>query len=85
MPVKCVRFAARASIVMAACALSLGAAAAQNFPTKPITFIVPYGPGSGNDLIARVIAQKIGDSMGQPMVVENRNGAAGAIGTELAA
>ena len=85
MPVKCVRFAAQASITLAACALGFGAAAAQNFPTKPITFIVPYGPGSGNDLIARVIAQKIGDSMGQPLVVENRNGAAGAIGTELAA
>lgn len=70
---------------LAACALLAGTAAAQSFPTRPITFIAPYGPGSGNDLIARVIAQKIGDSMGQPMVVENRSGAAGAIGTELAA
>ncbi len=55
------------------------------YPVKPISFIVPYGPGSGNDLIARVISQKIGDSMGHSLVVENRSGAAGAIGTELAA
>ncbi|MPZ43109.1 MAG: tripartite tricarboxylate transporter substrate binding protein [Betaproteobacteria bacterium] len=85
MAVKFVRFAAQVSVTLAASALGFGAAAAQNFPTRPIQFIVPYGPGSGNDLIARVIAQKIGDSMGNPLVVENRSGAAGAIGTELAA
>jgi tripartite-type tricarboxylate transporter receptor subunit TctC len=62
-----------------------GLAAAQSFPNRPISFIAPYGPGSGNDIIARVIAQKIGDGMGHPIVVENRSGAAGAIGTELAA
>jgi tripartite-type tricarboxylate transporter receptor subunit TctC len=73
------------SVTLAACALGAGAAAAQKFPAKPIQFIVPYGPGSGNDLIARVIAQSIGDSMGHPLVVENRSGAAGAIGTELVA
>lgn len=69
-----------------AAALALaGSAAAQAFPTKPITFIVPYGPGTGNDLIARVISQKLGDEMGRPMVVENRPGATGAIGAELTA
>jgi tripartite-type tricarboxylate transporter receptor subunit TctC len=76
-------------VAVVAILLTVGVAAepatAQNFPNRPITFIVPYGPGSGNDLIARIIAQKVGDSMGYPMVVENRNGAAGAIGTELAA
>jgi tripartite-type tricarboxylate transporter receptor subunit TctC len=65
--------------------LAAGSACAQNFPSRPISFIVPYGPGSGNDIIARLIAQKIGDGMGQPLVVENRSGAAGAIGTELTA
>ena len=69
-------------IALAACA---GLASAQSYPARPISFIVPYGPGSGNDIIARLIAQKIGDGMGQPLVVDNRNGAAGAIGTELAA
>jgi tripartite-type tricarboxylate transporter receptor subunit TctC len=85
MPVQFVRLAVGVSVTLAACALGVGPAAAQKFPAKPIQFIVPYGPGSGNDLIARVIAQKIGDSMGHPLVVENRSGAAGAIGTELTA
>lgn len=62
-----------------------GTAGAQTFPTRPISFIVPYGPGTGNDLIARVISQKLGDEMGRPLVVENRPGATGAIGAELTA
>jgi tripartite-type tricarboxylate transporter receptor subunit TctC len=85
MPVQFVQLAVGVSVTLAACALGAGPAAAQKFPAKPIQFIVPYGPGSGNDLIARVIAQSIGDSMGHPLVVENRSGAAGAIGTELVA
>ena len=85
MPVQFVRLAVGVSVTLAACALGVGPAAAQKFPAKPIQFIVPYGPGSGNDLIARVIAQKIGDTMGHPLVVENRSGAACAIGTELTA
>jgi tripartite-type tricarboxylate transporter receptor subunit TctC len=85
MPLQFVRLAARASLALIACVLGAGTAAAQNFPVRPIQFIVPYGPGSGNDLIARVIAQKIGDGMGHALVVENRSGAAGAIGTELTA
>jgi tripartite-type tricarboxylate transporter receptor subunit TctC len=58
---------------------------AQNYPSKPISFIVPYGPGTGNDIIARIISQKVVENWGHPMVVENRSGAAGAIGTELVA
>jgi tripartite-type tricarboxylate transporter receptor subunit TctC len=71
--------------IATAALLAAAGAGAQSFPSRPISFIVPYGPGSGNDIIARLIAQKIGDSMGQPLVVENRSGAAGAIGTELTA
>lgn len=74
-----------AAIVPVAVSFHGSLAAAQAFPVKPIQFIVPYGPGSGNDLIARTIANKVGDSMGHSLVVENRSGAAGAIGTELAA
>jgi tripartite-type tricarboxylate transporter receptor subunit TctC len=75
------------SLLLPAVALGLaaGSASGQTFPSKPISFIVPYGPGSGNDLIARVIAMKVGDSMGHAMVVENRSGAAGAIGVEVTA
>ena len=79
------RWAMSALVPVAALGLSAGPALGQNFPSRPITFIAPYGPGSGNDIIARIISQKIGDSLGHPLVVENRAGAAGAIGTELTA
>jgi tripartite-type tricarboxylate transporter receptor subunit TctC len=69
----------------AACGLTAGRALAQSYPNKPITFIVPYGPGTGNDVIARLISRKVSENWGHPMVVENRAGAAGAIGTELTA
>jgi tripartite-type tricarboxylate transporter receptor subunit TctC len=68
-----------------AAAAPAGPVTAQSFPSRPISLIAPYGPGSGNDIIARIISLKVGDSMGHPMVVENRSGAAGAIGTELTA
>lgn len=53
------------------------------YPTRPIRFIVPTPPGSGSDVLARVIASKLGDAMGQPWVVENRSGAGGNIGAEV--
>src|SRR5688572_15233456 len=65
--------------------LAAGSASAQTFPSKPIAFIVPYGPGTGNDVIARLISQKVSETWSRPMVVENRAGASGAIGTEVAA
>ena len=55
------------------------------FPNKPIRFIVTYPPGGGNDIIARLLAQKMGESMGQPVQVDNRAGAGGTIGTAAAA
>ena len=55
------------------------------YPYKPIRFIVTYPPGGGNDIIARLIAQKMGESMGQPVQVDNRAGAGGTIGTAAAA
>ena len=58
---------------------------ADNYPGKPIKFIVTYPPGGGNDIIARFFAQKLAESMGQPVVVENRAGAGGTIGTAVAA
>jgi tripartite-type tricarboxylate transporter receptor subunit TctC len=55
------------------------------WPTKPIRFIVPYPPGGGTDIIARIVQDKLSAALGQPIVIDNRGGAAGNIGTELAA
>ena len=55
------------------------------FPVRPIRLIVPYPPGGSTDPAARLIASEIGPRLGQSVVVENRAGAAGAIGTEAAA
>ena len=60
-------------------------AAKDVYPSKPIKFIVTYPPGGGNDIIARLLAQKMTESMGQPVQVDNRAGAGGTIGTAAAA
>lgn len=66
-------------------ALSAGAACAQGYPSKPIRLISPYPPGGGTDASARIVAQALGEQMGQQVVVDSRGGASGRIGTELAA
>ena len=69
-------------------ALGLFAAApawAQDWPAKPVRFIVPYPPGGGTDLIARIVQKRLSEALGQPIVIENRGGAGGAVGTEAAA
>jgi len=59
----------------------LGAASAQDYPSHPITLIVPYPPGGGVDLIGRLVGQRLSAALGQQVVVENRGGAGGMIGT----
>jgi tripartite-type tricarboxylate transporter receptor subunit TctC len=55
-------------------------AAAQNWPTRPITYIVPFAPGGSTDVIGRTVSQSLATTLGQPVVVENKPGAAGAVG-----
>jgi len=62
-----------------------GLAAAQKYPAKPITVIVPQAAGGANDTIARVVAQKLSEQLGQSVVIENRVGAGGNVGTSAAA
>ncbi len=71
-----------AAALMAIAPLS---ASAQKYPDKPIRFIVPFPPGGGNDILARVLAPKMSEALGQPVVIDNRPGAGGNIGTDLAA
>jgi tripartite-type tricarboxylate transporter receptor subunit TctC len=66
-------------------ALIAASATAQTFPSKPLRFIVPFPPGGGTDLLARAMAGKLREALGQPVVIDNRGGAGGVVGTELAA
>lgn len=70
----------------AAAALALSAAAmAQTYPSKPVTVIVPYSVGGTTDIVARLVAQQLGNRLGQPLVVDNRVGGGGQIGWSAAA
>jgi tripartite-type tricarboxylate transporter receptor subunit TctC len=65
--------------------LSMGAASAQDFPSKPIRIVVPYSPGGGTDTVARLMAQRLSAAFGQSVVVENKPGASANIGAEFVA
>ena len=79
----------RRSILQRGAALALlaacGAAHAADYPTKPMTMIVPQATGGTNDVVARIVAQKLGEALGGSVVVDNRPGAGGNIGTVAAA
>jgi tripartite-type tricarboxylate transporter receptor subunit TctC len=65
--------------------LHTAGALAQGWPAKPIRLMVPFPPGGSTDIVARIVAQKLSERLGQPMVIENRGGAGGTIGTALVA
>jgi tripartite-type tricarboxylate transporter receptor subunit TctC len=61
------------------------AASAQNYPNRPVKVVVPWPPGQATDIAARLVAQKLQESLGQPFVVDNRSGAGGSLGSEVVA
>ena len=69
----------------AAMTLTPSAARAQDFPTRPVKMVVPFGPGTTTDIISRVVGEALAKPLGQTVVMENRSGAGGSIGTDLVA
>jgi len=69
--------------LMLAVGLATGAARAEDYPTHPIRLVVPYAAGGGADSVARIVAKRVGETIGQPIVIENRGGAGSIIGAEL--
>ena len=75
----------RTSLLFTLALASFGTAHADTWPSKPIRVIVPFAAGSTTDIIARAIADKVGASLGQPLVIDNRGGASGTIGQQAVA
>ena len=73
------------SVYFALIATAHPAFAAESYPARPIRFVVPYAPGGGSDIVARLIGQKLGDRLGTTFVIDNRPGAASMMATELVA
>ena len=73
------------AVLAAIWAITNASALAQTYPTKPIRLIVPYPPGGGTDIFARLLGAKLGETLGQQLVIENRAGAAGVLGADAAA
>jgi tripartite-type tricarboxylate transporter receptor subunit TctC len=71
--------------ILLCCALFAGVASAQQYPVKTVRVVIPWPPGGSNDIVGRVVVQKMSEAMGQQFVVDNRAGASGVLGSELVA
>ena len=78
-------FSGRNAVVLACLALPFSGSAAQGYPSKPIRFIVPQAAGGSTDTLSRLVGQRLADSLGQQVVMDNRAGANGIIGTDIVA
>ena len=73
------------ALTIAVAAAWASAAAAQTYPSRPVTLIVPFPPGGGVDVVARIVAEKLAAGLGQQVIIDNRGGVAGVIGMRMAA
>lgn len=78
-------YAAVAACIIGLTQLGVSAAQAQSYPSRPIRFIVPFPPGGSTDIYARIIGPRLADALHQQVVIDNRSGAGGALGADLAA
>jgi tripartite-type tricarboxylate transporter receptor subunit TctC len=76
-----IRFSALAFVGLLAAAGTIAPAAAQEWPTRPVTMVVPFPPGGGTDVLGRIVGQKLSETLGQQVVIENVGGAGGMIGS----
>ncbi len=79
------RLIATLAAAAASAALPFAVHAQSSYPDKPVRFIVPYPPGGGTDVVARIVQERFAQALAQPVLIENRGGAAGSLGTDIAA
>jgi len=73
------------ALLLATSIVTAASVGAQGYPNKPIKFVVPYPPGGGTDVVARIVNEPLATELGQPIIIDNRGGAAGNLGTDIVA